>query len=377
VAFCNFRADQLQVEPGSPFGLRALKAFLKYAETGELAEVETSREDAESPFEESVCAALTARGYTVRRQVGCAGFRVDIGVVNPKAPGTYLVGIECDGAKYHSATVARDRDRLRQQVLENMGWRIHRIWSTDWYRNRKATERRLLETVAELEASAGTPDDEVTPREATFERIERVASGEGLFSNGSYLDAVPRYRTCRKVKLSSRPSQDAIYRKMELGEVPYTVLANAVRQVVSAEWPVHRDEVLKRIRVLWGAARAGKRIADTVEGAIRYAANRKWIRIEDAFLYKLGETEPPVRKRTDDPRPDMDLICDAEVAAAVRFVLEHQFATAEGEIPRQVSRAFGFRATSAQTAAAIAEVITRMLDRGDLERQPNGMIDLA
>ena len=78
-------------------------------------------------------AFLRAQGWTVTPQVGVAGYRVDLGVIDPKAPGRYLLGIECDGATYHSSRVARERDLLRQQVLEGLGWTIFRIWSTDWW----------------------------------------------------------------------------------------------------------------------------------------------------------------------------------------------------------------------------------------------------
>ncbi len=83
--------------------------------------------------------------------MGCAGFRIDLAIVDPNSQGEYLIGIECDGATYHSSPVARDRDRLRQQVLEGLGWKIHRIWSTDWYRNREETTKRLLKAIEDAE----------------------------------------------------------------------------------------------------------------------------------------------------------------------------------------------------------------------------------
>ena len=76
-------------------------------------------------------------GYNVVSQVGCSGYRIDIGVVDPEQPGHFILGVECDGAMYHSAKTARDRDRLRQEVLERMGWIIYRIWSPDWIAQRR------------------------------------------------------------------------------------------------------------------------------------------------------------------------------------------------------------------------------------------------
>ena len=101
----------------------------------------------ETAFEDSIYEFLKVHDYYVHKQVGCAGFRIDLAVLDPEDSGRYLLGIECDGESYHSSPVARDRDRLRQQILEGLGWHIYRVWSTDWYRNRAESEKRLLKAV--------------------------------------------------------------------------------------------------------------------------------------------------------------------------------------------------------------------------------------
>ena len=86
-------------------------------------------------------------------QVGVAGFFIDLAVRHPSKPGTFLLGVECDGAGYHSGRSARDRDRLRQEILENLGWKIHRVWSTDWFKSRDTEVKRLLSRVQDLLAA--------------------------------------------------------------------------------------------------------------------------------------------------------------------------------------------------------------------------------
>ena len=110
----------------------------------------------DSPLEEAVYDALTARGLTLDTQVGCSGYRIDMAVRDPEHPGAYLLGIECDGASYHSSKTARDRDRLRQRQLELMGWKLHRIWSSDWFANSAREAQRVLEAVAEAISSPTT-----------------------------------------------------------------------------------------------------------------------------------------------------------------------------------------------------------------------------
>jgi len=101
----------------------------------------------DSPFENSVYNFLTERGFDVATQVGCSGYRIDMAVRHPKYNGRFAIGIECDGAMYHSARTARERDRLRQAVLENMGWKIYRVWSTDWIKDSNTEGERLLATI--------------------------------------------------------------------------------------------------------------------------------------------------------------------------------------------------------------------------------------
>jgi superfamily I DNA and/or RNA helicase/very-short-patch-repair endonuclease len=147
VAFSNFQAMDLHVNNGTPFGVKALKTFLQYAETGNMGARDSDHEKIQSPFEDSVYEFLLENGLEVEREVGCAGFRVDLAILDSENPGRYLLGIECDGAMYHSSPVARDRDRLREQILEGLGWKILHVWSTDWYRNREETKKKLLNSI--------------------------------------------------------------------------------------------------------------------------------------------------------------------------------------------------------------------------------------
>jgi superfamily I DNA and/or RNA helicase/very-short-patch-repair endonuclease len=138
-------------------GVRLLRDYLEYAASGgERLEGNSYTDELkfDSPFEEDVYHTLVEQGYIVRTQVGCSDYRIDLAVVDKNHPGEFLLGIECDGASYHSTPTARDRDRLRQQVLERLGWKIHRIWSTDWFRNKPAQVRLLIERIKQLQLNS-------------------------------------------------------------------------------------------------------------------------------------------------------------------------------------------------------------------------------
>jgi len=156
--FASLTARDVRVDGSSAAGLKAFHDFLAYAATGRLPETRVGApENHESPFEATVAAALAAAGFQTTPQVGVAGYRIDLGVTHPDFPHGYVAGVECDGAAYHSAAAARDRDRLRQEALERLGWTIIRIWSTDWFDDPAGQSARLAEKVesAARDAVAG------------------------------------------------------------------------------------------------------------------------------------------------------------------------------------------------------------------------------
>ncbi|QUS37222.1 DUF4011 domain-containing protein [Falsirhodobacter algicola] len=151
--FASLDADQIDLSRSRARGVADLKAFLDYAARGAVAlaaQDAGSVGPADSPFEEAVRDALAARGWDVRTQIGVSGFRIDLGVRHPDRAGAWLAGVECDGAAYHSSATARDRDRIRQAVLEGLGWSILRVWSTDWFRTPAAALDRLDTALTEL-----------------------------------------------------------------------------------------------------------------------------------------------------------------------------------------------------------------------------------
>ena len=137
-------------------------AELNEAERGRvIVQVPTGLEP-DSPLEIEVIRALRDKGWVVHPQVGCSGYRIDMAIVHPTEQGTYLLGVECDGATYHSMPTARDRDRLRQLVLEGLGWTLHRIWSTDWWTDPEK-EIQKLEAVISRQLLKATSQAVILP----------------------------------------------------------------------------------------------------------------------------------------------------------------------------------------------------------------------
>ncbi|TET34002.1 MAG: DUF3320 domain-containing protein [Planctomycetota bacterium] len=367
VVFSNFRASDLAVDATSPFGVRSFKVFLDYAENRNLKSYIETGQDTDSPFEDSVYEFLRDSGFEVRKQVGCAGFRIDLAIVDPGNPGRYLLAVECDGAKYHSSRVARDRDRLRQQVLENLGWHIYRIWSTDWYRNRKECRDKLYSYIRNLiDQGTGTHHSKKnSPVKAPTRKIERMKRKKRSKSGDCIEDEIDEYDTCMSLNI---PSYEPIHR------VSPWQLAKAVTKVVEAEGPICEDELIRRIRVLWGLGRAGKRVKDAIYNAIKVAIKDKMISTKGKFLWPRNQGKCRVRRRYNDPSPKIELICDQEIAEAVRLVLKYQFSTAREDLINRTAKLFGFHAVHDNTSNKIGKVIRKMIKGNVIENKPNGMI---
>jgi very-short-patch-repair endonuclease len=144
--FSSIRPEDIDISRTRAAGVADLKHYLEFAQNGPRALVEQAMPtgiEPESPLELEIIRSLREKGWQVHPQVGCSGYRIDMAVVHPQEPGRFILGIECDGATYHSLPTARDRDRLRQLVLEGLGWTLHRVWSTDWWQDRDRELQKL------------------------------------------------------------------------------------------------------------------------------------------------------------------------------------------------------------------------------------------
>lgn len=334
-------------------GVFAFKLFMHFARTGRMQMAEISGRDHDSVFEEQVAQALHARGYQVHRQVGLAGFFIDLAISDPERADRYLLGIECDGASYHGARSARDRDRLRQAVLEDHGWIIHRIWSTDWFRRPKEQLERVVAAVeaakAELASRASRPRPRGPLEIVTVER--ETVTEIGLSSAEAPAPATRLYEEA----VLTRPDHVTV----ELHEASRGILSQLVEQVVEVESPVHLDEVAARVREAWGLRRAGARIREAVERAADVSIRNGRVRQDGAFLTWPGRA-PPVRDRGQARSPtlrDCDRLPPAELEAAAVATVRASLGATREQLVQAVARSLGFKATSSQLRAVVNAAI--------------------
>lgn len=155
--FVSFGSEDVKPTEKSSEGVHALRNYLKYVEAKGQSLGKPTGLPADSDFEIEVARRMQAKGYSTEPQVGVSGYRIDLAVLDPDRPGKFLAGIECDGAAYHSSRNARDRDRLREEVLRGLGWTIVRVWSTDWFHDPDSETEKLVKKLQELRAQEKNP----------------------------------------------------------------------------------------------------------------------------------------------------------------------------------------------------------------------------
>ena len=356
IVHCNFVGADLDLRRSGARGVRALKTFLEYAQHGVIDVPEATGREADSPFEEAVAARLRAVGHDVDHQVGSAGFFVDLAVVDPERPGRYLLGIECDGATYHSSRSARDRDRLRQQVLEGLGWNIHRIWSTDWFRNPQQELERVAVAVRAAKLN-GPPRNAPTP--SSPKPLERAPEPEP------------------EIPAPTAPYRMALpgigFLRTPLHEVPAGRLANWIAQVVQMESPVHFEEVILRVRKAAGVARAGSRIRAQMRRGATLGARRRLYRIDESdFLWRLEHEAVEVRRRDGDIPPslrDPARIASEEIETALVHAVRVSYGIGPADAAGEAIRIFGFRRSGPKIVRRFRQVLDELVARGTILRE--------
>ncbi len=355
--FASIRHGDVRIDVTKQPGPRVLKRFLKYAETGELDIPVLTGAEMDSPFEEAVAKALQDHGYKVAAQVGSSGFKIDLAVYDPDDDGRFLLAIECDGARYHSSSWARERDRLRQTVLEGKGWIFHRIWSTDWFYSRDAEMHKLLDAIERARSVGG-------PKIRQTAKVERP-----VVAREAPIERPPP----KKIKYveASFPIEES--RFDELHEMPESVLAGYVAKIVEIEGPIHVDEVCRRLSRLWGYKRVGARIKNAVRLAAERAIRGGKVRLcqpDPPFcLESSGTMEPPaVRDRTEASSSvrSVDMLPPTELWQAIVRAVEASIAISPGECASDVARMLGFKSTSAQLRACIEREANVLVGQGSL-----------
>lgn len=309
-------------------GARLLREYLDYAENGGIALERTITvnpfEQFDSEFELEVCDFLRENGFEVDTQVGCSNFKIDLGI---KQPGTsdYVLAVECDGATYHSSKNARDRDRLRQQILESMGWSFYRIWSTDWFKNTVVEKERLLE-VAKKAVYGGNHHVVKNSNETDPKQEEVVVQVFEEEVQEKHLE-FPKYK-----QFDIFSGQDYTYN--------FQIL---VHKILEIEAPLSEEWLLKRVAWMFGREKVTSVVQREYETRM-YGCERNGIIRRNGFLYLKDHNSFMLRVPGEyDEKREIKYISLEELAAGMLVIIEHNVTVDKAGMFKLLANELGFQ----------------------------------
>ena len=307
--------------------------------------------DAGSAFVESVINVIRSWGYALTPQVGTSRYRIDIGIHYPSHPGVYALGVESDGYQYHSARAARDRDRLREKVLRDLGWNLHRIWGTSWYRDRKGEERRLQAAIEHAMAAPvhGLPGGVSTPADTARPAIQTEAA--------SFAE-VPGWAT--PYVTAAVPALPHWVDPADPGS--QFTMTDGIRAVVGTEAPVHIGVLYERLRAAWHIGRIGTRIRDNMDAAVGLADVIR----EGEFLTLADPPRRAVRTPVPACERTVDQVHDDELALALVSFIRDAGGISRSELTVRIARLYGWAAHEPDITGRMGALISRLRRSGIL-----------
>lgn len=390
VVYSTLRPEQIDPARTSSEGVLALRAFLEYAGRRELPLRESAAQtpaDGRSGIARTVCGALREKGYETDLAVGQSGYRVDVGVIDPKDPGRYILGILLDGCAYGTAKTTRDREIAQISVLEGLGWNILRIWSADWWDNSKKVIGRVLSRLEEIrsgqetgaaESEAAAESKPAAESEAAAESkpaAEKEAAAGGAAAGRTTMpetgtaesgSAAPGEMT--SVYMAAQLRMDALSADAFVHPDNRQGLRRKIQQVIDREAPVSEGTLIRRVVQSYGITRSGSRIQACMDETLKFMRIKStrqdgqrifWKETQDPeayFVFRLsGEGEN---------RRDIRDVPVQETAAAAAWVLYQQGGMQAEDLIRETAKALGYARLGGNVSAAAASGVEYAAARG-------------
>ncbi len=368
--FSTLRADQIDITRSASEGVASIKAFLEYAEKGRstLGLRKIVAEHKEGGFEKIVAAKIRKHGYEVNTNIGCSGYRIDIGIVNSKKPSQYLLGILCDGVNYYAAKTAKDREIIQQEVLKLLGWTLHKVWSTDWWENADRVIQEILDAIKNAEANDGK---EIIAVITANTIIEPPKMAPLVLNNDAQSTTIPvsiaaianrMYDVCNLDMVLSNSTENFL--QFSNAEK----IKSQINQVLEIEAPITRNLLAKRVLTAWGISKLGARIIAQFERLLAESELTQTGQNSDIVFWK--NTQHPENFKDfrvmtiAGQKRDAEDIPPEEIANCVKEVLSHQISLPKEDLVREASKLFGFARSGTNVQIAMKKGIAKAVERG-------------
>jgi len=365
--FCNFEPRDFDINGSKALGLKLLKEYLLYAKNGKeallMSQIVDPNDTFDSIFEQQVAEKLRERGWKVNTQVGVGGYRIDLGIVHPEHQGSFLAGVECDGARYHSAKTARDRDILRQSVLEGLGWNILRIWSTDWWNDSHACLDKLEDSLNQFLTSYSQALPEV-------EEVEEPVHSE----ESNDLEETPEEPELKEIlyynenKVNLKPKGDFFENSW--------LIKLQIKEVIKELAPISRIECFSLVRKAWDFARMGRRMESyldscTPEFVTTSAYDKIFYWNSKEQLSSINELRLPIPGSLRHP----STIAPEELTHGLLMVMNANFMASRDQLFKQVMKLLGYSRVPKDSMEYLMPAL-EILIKGEKLNYEDGVVSL-
>ena len=339
--FSVLKPEQIDLNRTRSEGLAGLKAFLEFAARGVSALPDTDNKKKESQdVIEIIAKGIRNLGYRTHTNIGCSGYQVDIGIIHPDNPNTYVLGVLCDSSNYFNGGTALDRNNTQEAVLRGLGWNISRIWVLDWWDN---PGKELIRIQSDI--SIASKKNTVTGLIATAQK--RLKGAQSL--SFEKLDVDSSNNTLKQYKLSRlAPAIGYLGNSEFFASYESTnIILWQIKAALDVEAPISRDLLCKRVLEAWQISRMGSRISRRFDELFS-AMQVKSTKLEDSVFYWNTEMEPQkyddfrVPSADEGTRRSLEHISPEEIGSAIKYILNQQIGLLKEDLEREVSRVFGF-----------------------------------
>ncbi len=368
IVFSTLKAEQIDITRTSSEGVAGLKDFLEYAQKGK--DILSYRNPAHviktESFAQLIAGRIRKKGYEVNTNIGCSGYRIDIGVVDTKNESGYLLGVLTDGQNYNAAKSAGDREIVQYDVLRKLGWNICRVWSADWWENPERVVDNLLSEIERLEGLHSSNGSDIAEPAISITIPEsRVINGASAVFTGSSKarsTVALLYEVCSLYMVSNASSDEFLLQSNRQR------VCSQILDVLRIEAPISRSLLIKRVLAAWGISRQGNRISTHFEGLFAMLQLKTTEVNGCVFFWNSGQVPGQYsyyRTPADESQKrDAEDLPVEEITNAVREILDSQISLPKEDLVKETARVFGFARAGSNVEAYILRGLEAAISKG-------------
>ena len=365
----SIRPEDIDLNKTNSEGVKMLRKYIEFASRSHESIINKIDDEFYETdlFCNSVSKFLESNGYKVKRNVGSSDYRVDMAVEHPDIAGAYVVGIECDGDTYYKARTVRDRDNLRTTVMEQMGWKMYRIWSTEWFQNENNAKQRLLKYISEAINNYSKYESKEN------KHVENIIDTVNVVSKEENNLTINRNNPYNLERYQEGHWWDV---KMFRANDNRSQIADRIHEVVRVEQPIHLELLYKRMAGCFGNEKVTSPIRYTVDLVIKTNMSNELIIDKEKFITLSDFKGIKVRRSlSGSPDRNIEYISLMEIEEAMKYVLNGAFGVEVSVLILETARIFGFEKTGVKIKQRMSLAVDSLCKKG-LVRVSDGKAQL-